>query len=315
LIDTMTPIVASSIRQSISDSKEEMIDALYPIMGRLVTRAVAEAMRELVKRIDAQMRQTFSIQTITRRMRARTMGVSEAELALRDALPFAVDEIFLIHRETGILLRHASATPAKSSDPDLIGGMLTAIRDFVQDAFGRGDEGELDEIQYGGAAILIEAAQYSYLAVVTEGFPPQGFRAEIREQLYQLETLMGQGLRDFDGDVAPFESVDPLLADLFPRRDVAAETEGVDSTAAPADSVTSSKFSRRAGLLLLAAFMILLGALLLGWILWLVGAALFSGAYPTSGCNLLLAAVLFPSGAIGGDGAEQSGIEGAYGDD
>ena len=50
-------------------------------------------------------------------------------------------------------------------DRDLVSGMLTAIRDFASDAFGRASEGQLDTIEYGGA-ILIEAAQHIYLAVV-----------------------------------------------------------------------------------------------------------------------------------------------------
>ena len=299
LIDTMTPIVASSIRQSIADSKEEMIEALYPIMGRLVTRAVGEAMRELVKRIDAQMRHAFSIETITRKVKAKTMGVSEAELALRDALPFAVDEVFLIHRETGIVLRHASATPAESRDPDLISGMLTAIRDFAQDAFGRGDENELDEIQYGGAAILIETAQYAYLAVATEGFSPQGFRAEIRDQLYQIEETMGSRLRDFDGDVTPFQAVDPLLEALFPVQYETAETEAIETSTTPS---ASPKSSRKQNQMLLAGFMVILGVLLLGWLLWEIGSILFSGENPANAQFLLPAALFLPSGANEGDG-------------
>lgn len=57
--------------------------------------------------------------------------------AFRTALPFKVEEVFVIHRESGLLLHHETRDPASMSDSDLISGMLTAIRDFAQDAFGQ----------------------------------------------------------------------------------------------------------------------------------------------------------------------------------
>jgi len=289
LVDTMTPIVASSIRQSISESREEMIDALYPILGRLVTRAVSESMRELVHRIDAQMRNAFSMQTIARRMKARTMGVSEAELILREALPFKVHEVFLIHRETGILLRFASAEPAVSGDFDLISRMLTAIRDFAQDAFGRSEEGELDEIQYGETTILLEAAQRVYLAVVTEGVIPPGFRTGVRERLYQIEADMSITLRDFDGDVSVFEAVSPMLNQLL--------YEGVsDYPARHAPTTRDSprlKFTHNQISMLIAWLMIAAGLAFLIWLLWEMATTFFGGAYLTPGLEGLLIAPFY----------------------
>ena len=123
LAEKITPSLAPAISTSIRESREAMVDALHPIMGRLVTRAVAEALRELVRRIDTQMRSTFSFKNVTRRMQARIAGVSDAELALRDALPFQIYAIFLIYRESGLLLRVLSPDPELSADSDIISGM------------------------------------------------------------------------------------------------------------------------------------------------------------------------------------------------
>ena len=52
----------------------------------------------------------------------------------------------------------------------LIGGMLTAIREFARESFGRGrTDTELDEIQYGDERIILQSGQYAYLAVVIRG--------------------------------------------------------------------------------------------------------------------------------------------------
>ena len=178
LIRMLTPVLGDAIRTSIRDHRQEMIEALYPIIGQLVVRAVSEAIRDLARGIDQRMRMSFSPAVVWRRVQARLQGVSAAELALRDALPFMVAEIFLIHRTSGLLLLHISwQSEIDTADADLIGGLLTAIRDFVQEAFGRGQEEQLDEIHYGDLRILIEAASEVYLGVVVEGVEPAGFPA------------------------------------------------------------------------------------------------------------------------------------------
>ena len=101
LIAAITPVLGDVIRQKIRDNRDEMIEALYPIIGQLIGRGVAEAIRDLARTIDTRMRRSFDPQMILRRLRARMAGVSESTLALRDALPFSVTELFLIHRESG----------------------------------------------------------------------------------------------------------------------------------------------------------------------------------------------------------------------
>lgn len=132
----ITPVLGSAIRRSIRDAREEMIQALYPIIGQTVVRAVSEAIRDLARTLDAQMRTSFDLPAVGRRIQARVSGVSSAEMTLREALPFNVAEVFLIHRESGLLLWHLSRDPATAHDSDLISGMLTAIRDFVEESFG-----------------------------------------------------------------------------------------------------------------------------------------------------------------------------------
>jgi hypothetical protein len=212
LAATVAPIIGDAIRRKIRDARDEMIEALYPIIGQTVVRAVSEAIRDLARNVDAQMRTSFSPEMIWRRLRARVGGVSNAEMTLREALPFEVTEAFLIHRETGLLLQHhVSRTPDTASDSDLISGMLTAIRDFAQDTFGRGEEGQLDEIQYGERRILIEAAQYAYLAVVVDGIEPPGFRAGMRERVIEINHTYEKTLRNYGGDAAPLAAVEDTL--------------------------------------------------------------------------------------------------------
>ncbi|MBN1641783.1 MAG: SH3 domain-containing protein [Anaerolineae bacterium] len=215
LVGLLAPVLGDAIRRQIRDARDEMIEALYPILGQLVVRAVSEAIRDLARKIDAQMRTSFSPAAIWRRIRARIGGASGGEVALREVLPFSVAEVLLIHRETGLLLWRVSRTPEARADSDLVSGMLTAIRDFAQDAFGRGQEGQLDEIQYGERRILVEAASHSYIAVVVDGIEPPGFRAQLREQIIEIDHTFRDTLRGYAGDPAPLAPVERMLRALL----------------------------------------------------------------------------------------------------
>jgi hypothetical protein len=215
LASMMAPSIADAVRSAIRDNRDQMIEVLYPIIGQTVVRAVAEAVQDLARTVDARVRTSFAPVTLLQRLRARLSGVSEAELALRETLPFEVVEIFLVHRASGLLLRHLSSTSQKTPDSDLVSGMLTAIRDFVQDAFGRARQGQLDHIQYGDYRILVETAQYVYIAVVVDGVEPPGYRALVRQQLLEINGHYQEELRDFSGNTREFETADDLLSPLF----------------------------------------------------------------------------------------------------
>ena len=215
LLATVTPVLGDAIRRRIRDAREEMIEALYPIIGQLVVRAVSEAIRDLARKIDAQVRTSFTPQVLWWRLRARIGGASPGELALREALPFQVAQVFLIHRKTGLLLQHACAAEEPAEDSDLIGSMLSAIRDFAEDAFGRGEQADLDVIEYGDRRILIEAGEHAYLAVVVDGVEPPGFRAEMRERIIEIGNTYVSVLRDYDGDPTPLASTEASLHSLM----------------------------------------------------------------------------------------------------
>ena len=164
------------------------------------------------------MRSTFSFGHFRRSVQARARGVSDAEIALREALPFDVLELFLIHRDSGLLLHQLSDT----EDAELVSGMLTAVRDFVQDAFGRGAEGTLDELHYGDMQIFAEAGKYSYIAAVTRGYEPMGYRSRMRTQVLSLEHKYFKVLRQYDGDASRLVNVEAFLTPLTVAQDTSA---------------------------------------------------------------------------------------------
>ena len=48
---------------------------------------------------------------------------------------FRVEQVFLVHRPTGLLLQHVMAPEVPAKDADQVAAMLTAIRDLVEGSF------------------------------------------------------------------------------------------------------------------------------------------------------------------------------------
>lgn len=218
LIDTLTPVLGELIRNNIRTNREEMVETLYPIIGSLVVRAVTEAIQDLARNVDERMRRSFDFSFLWRQVKAQIGGVSQAEAVLRSALPFEASEIFLIHLESGLPIWYASnRLDEVPDDSDLIGSMLTAIRDFVADSFGRGHTGELERIEYGDRQILIESTRHIYAAVVFDGIEPSGYREMLRRHLIEIEYKHDKRLRRYEGDssslkATALEQLHPLLS-------------------------------------------------------------------------------------------------------
>ncbi len=208
---TIGPVIGESIRVQLRNNREDIVDALYPVIGETVAKSVRESFREFQKSIDRQLRGPANI---GRTIQAQMKGVSASELALRESLPFSINHIFLIQHDTGLLMTQHQLTDSEMP-PGLIGSMLTAIRQFAHDSFGRhGTSSQLDEIQFGDERIIIESGQHAYVAAVVQGTEPTQFHTALRDYISNLHIEHGPALRDYDGDVASLEHLQTGLSDF-----------------------------------------------------------------------------------------------------
>ena len=212
--EVLAPVMGPAIRRQIRDAKEDIIDALYPLIGQIISKAISEALRELTRNVDTRLRQQLNLRERLNHMLARLRGVSEAELMIREALPYSIERVFLVHRETGMLLSHLSAQAEDPGNMDIISGMLTAIQDFVRDSFS-GGEGTLEEITHGGRRILLKSGQRAYVAVVLSGVEPVGYNDLIRETSAEINLQYEEELKKFDGNMERLPDFKPVLASLL----------------------------------------------------------------------------------------------------
>ncbi|NEP48540.1 MAG: OmpA family protein [Moorea sp. SIO3C2] len=191
------PEMEAAIREQIRHERDAMVRALYPVIGSTISKYLAEEIRAINDKVE----NALSIEGMMRKIRAKVQGVSEAELLFREVMLFRARAIFLIHKDSGLVIAEVQPSDSQHLESDMVAGMLTAIRSFVNDCIAQsGDVAEIDAIDYGTSKIILEVEGYCYLAVVVEGEPTQQFIHELRESLETIVTHYGKPIRSFDGD-------------------------------------------------------------------------------------------------------------------
>ncbi len=201
LATILSPLVIASIRQEIRNSTDMMVDALYPITGRLVAAAVRNALSELMQSINERLDEGLSAEHWRVRIESLATGRPRAEVMLKRHPPFQIDRFLVIHSPTGLLIAEAGGgiDPTRS---DLIGSMISAILTFAEEAIASAGEGSLQRLNFEASTFYLQASPSCILAVKARGTPPRGFETGLSELFCGFLDQWGSTLRQFDGQMA-----------------------------------------------------------------------------------------------------------------
>ncbi|MEM6445991.1 MAG: OmpA family protein [Cyanobacteria bacterium P01_D01_bin.123] len=198
IANAIAPEMGKAIKDQIVMERDAMVDALYPVIGSTIAKYLAATLENINRKLE----EALSVEGVKRKIRARLQGISEAELLLRESVPFFVQNVFLIHKNSGLVIAEAQQAEGPMLESDMIAGMLTAIRSFVNEYIAQsGDMSELDDIKYGNSEVMLEVAGYCYLAVVVQGQPPQAFARDVSRTLSHIIQTYGDAIEAFTGDL------------------------------------------------------------------------------------------------------------------
>ena len=174
------PAIADAISIQIRESQDTMIEALYPIIGKLIKKYITVEITALSEKIDQQLEKAFSWEGWVSRARAWMAGVPYSEWILRGAVAPVVEEVFVIEQHSSTLI--GSYSRQQLLDRDMIAGMLTAIQSFVQEAFTQ-DQQTLEVIEYESYRIVVKNFRSFYIAVTVSGVVDAAFKKELDDTL------------------------------------------------------------------------------------------------------------------------------------
>lgn len=211
LTEAMVPTVEEAIETSVKQNPAVISNAIFPIIGPATRKAIATFLEATLQSINHSLEYSLSPKSFKWRLEALQTGKSFAEVALVRALVYRVEQVFLIHKHTGIVLQHVVAEAVAAQDADLVSAMLTAIQDFVHDSFSMQAGDALETLQFGDLTIWIEQGPQAVLASVIRGHPPKELKLVSRDTIEKIHLKFISVLNSFQGDTEPFQAARPYL--------------------------------------------------------------------------------------------------------
>jgi outer membrane protein OmpA-like peptidoglycan-associated protein len=215
LAQALAPTVQETLRESVRRDPHPLADALFPVMGPAIRKSISEALRGMLESFNEALEHSLSARGIKWRLEALRTGKPFAEIVLMHSLLFRVEQVFLIHRHTGLVLNHVVARSVATQDASMVAGMLSAIQQFVRDSFDSKNEESLDSLNVGELEVWIEEGPDAVLAAVIRGHAPADYRLTMKEALEEIQQRYSSALENFKGDATPFLSAEELLSRLL----------------------------------------------------------------------------------------------------
>jgi outer membrane protein OmpA-like peptidoglycan-associated protein len=215
LAEALAPTIQETLRDSVRRDPHVLADALFPVMGPAIRKSISEALRSMIESFNEALEHSLSARGIQWRIEAFRTGKPFAEIVLMHSLLYRAEQIFLIHRETGLVLNHVVAPAVAIQDPSMVAGMLSAIQQFVKDSFDskRGDT--LGSMDVGELHVWIEEGPDAVIAAVIRGHAPSSYRLALKETLEEIQQRYAAALDGFQGDSGPFRSAGEQLTHLL----------------------------------------------------------------------------------------------------
>lgn len=250
--------VADALGEAVRQRRQLLVDALFPVMGPAIRRAIAEYLRNFTDGLNRAVEYSLSPRGLAWRIEAWRSGVPFAQVVLRHTLRFRIDHCFLIDASSGIVLHRSDAADLRELDADAVAGMLTALGDFVRDTVAGGAD-SLDAATVGEHMVLVERGPRANLACFVRGVPTPGLRAAMARALERIHRQLDD----------PVGGLAAGAADAAALWDEVLDLSALDRAARAADPEADAPL---AGTARWPARLLLLGAcataLALGWWWW-----------------------------------------------
>lgn len=182
--------ITETIKVQIRDSQDEVVEALYPIMGKLIKKAIVSEITKLSDSINKTITEKFSITEILKRFFKGKK--SDAEDVLQEVFEPIIEEVFIIEKDSGLL--SGNFTRGNIADKDMVSGMLTAIKSFAEEAFSKENQ-NLEDIRFDNFQLTIKNFKTIYIAIATSGVINNEFRDNLSDNVNNLAEII---LRDRD---------------------------------------------------------------------------------------------------------------------
>ncbi len=194
----------------------ELEDIITPVLGRIITRKIAEALSAIINYINARINNTISFQMWRCRWQSIRTGVPLGDIVFRNSLPYLIQEVLLVEKKSSMLVAHTAREAGPETDRDVAAALLSAVTDYIRTSF-RKDDAVLNSISFGDSSIIVIEGRNVFAAFVVYGTPASAFYEDAEALLSAVHKQFGQKIARFRGSMKGLEGLPSLLAEFIIR--------------------------------------------------------------------------------------------------
>jgi hypothetical protein len=182
---TLGPVITQALKTEIKKSQDAVAEALFPIIGKMIKKYVQSEIKKLNDDINTKLTKTFSFKNWFRGRNAPDMN---AAALMHEQYSARIEQILIIEKGSGIL--KASYAKTEAMDEDMVAGMMTAIKSFVEDAFTGEKDMQLERIDYELFTIHLQNFSNYYIAVVLSGIYDDNYKDKLEDVLLDFAQFV-----------------------------------------------------------------------------------------------------------------------------
>lgn len=167
LARAMSPFIVTSIRSEIANSKEAMVEALYPITGRLVSASVKNSVAAMMETINQRVNEATSTRMLHARFKSWRSGNPVSSYLVPRPGEVILHRTMLLERDTGTPICTVDLqgdASEKDEHSNLASALLAALSNLTEEVFS-GENDELRTLDLNGRKITFRRS-FRHLLVV-----------------------------------------------------------------------------------------------------------------------------------------------------
>lgn len=195
---SLSPAVVTSMKNQVKNSREDMIEALYPITFRLVASAVAAAVADLQELISSQIELKLSPRGIIAQLKSRFTGRPITDFLKSHRLAPKIDKVMVLDKASGAILGIWYRDEDEVNEDEniaLVTAMLAALSNLAEEAYSGGG-GDIRTIELSDKQILLCRSVQHIVVLEFTGVPNTADRARIDITFADAIELLGTGRTD-----------------------------------------------------------------------------------------------------------------------
>jgi len=208
LSKALHPVIEDSVDSYIRTHSQAISDSIVPVMGESLKTALYIKIRNRLESINNFLVRNFSPKGFRWRMEAFRSKKPMDEIIHFHTLRYRVEQVFIIHRDTGAVLQHVSEFKDEAIEE---ASMFSETLKAIQSSATHENDPSVNTLQLGNHTVWVEQGNHLMLAGVIRGTPSFELRQVFKKTLNNIEDDFREEINQFDGNAEPFKSCDDIL--------------------------------------------------------------------------------------------------------